>query len=248
MAVVGTGSAGRRHLEALRSLSNVVPVAVPVRSGRMTTLRDEGFRTASNIKEAVGDGVTLAVIATNTDRHVSDGLLAMDAGCGLLVEKPLSVDAADANSLVKQSQLVGRSLNVACVLRFADSLNTFRSMLPEIGSVHAVQIECRSYLPEWRPGRAYKDSYSADSAQGGVLRDLIHEIDYAGWLFGWPKSLTARLRNMNRLGIASEESADLAWETASGCRVTVILDYLSRPPRRQMTAFLVRWGRCSGTG
>ncbi len=68
------------------------------------------------------------------------------------------------------------------------------------------------------------------------MRDLIHEIDFAGWLFGWPRAVWGRLRNLGRLGIEAEECADLAWETVGGALVSVSLDYLSRPSARCMCA------------
>ncbi len=37
----------------------------------------------------------------------------------------------------------------------------------------------QSWLPDWRPDRDYRESYSARLDEGGVLRDLVHEIDYA---------------------------------------------------------------------
>ena len=70
-----------------------------------------------------------------------------------------------------------------------------------------------------------------------MLRDLIHEIDYAGWLFGWPSAVHARLRNLGRLQIEAEEIAELSWETGNGAILSMSLDYLSRPPRRVMKAF-----------
>ena len=69
-----------------------------------------------------------------------------------------------------------------------------------------------------------------------AARDLVHEVDYASWIFGWPKAVYARLRNLGRLGIEAEEAADLIWETAEGCLVSMSLDYLSKPPRRRMRA------------
>ena len=75
-----------------------------------------------------------------------------------------------------------------------------------------------------------------DLRRGGVLRDLIHEIDYAGWLFGWPRALQARVKNLGRLGIAAPELAELTWETPGGCVVSIALDYLSKPSRRRMRA------------
>jgi predicted dehydrogenase len=107
----------------------------------------------------------------------------------------------------------------------------------DIGPVHSVRIECQSFLPEWRPGTDYRRAYCARADEGGVLRDLIHEIDYAIWLFGRPCKLFARLKNSSALGIESDESADLYWESPAGASVSIRLDYLTRIPRRKMTAF-----------
>jgi predicted dehydrogenase len=42
---------------------------------------------------------------------------------------------------------------------------------------------CSSYLPAWRPSQDYTKSYSADSARGGgVINELIHELDYNEYL------------------------------------------------------------------
>ena len=79
-------------------------------------------------------------------------------------------------------------------------------------------------------------SYSARRNEGGVLRDLIHEIDYASWLFGAPAVVSARIANTGRLGIDAEEAADLVWETPNGTVVSIRLDYLTRPSRRFMRA------------
>ncbi|MEK7825726.1 MAG: hypothetical protein AAB266_04815, partial [Nitrospirota bacterium] len=53
----------------------------------------------------------------------------------------------------------------------------------------------------------------------------------------WPASLHGRVRNLGRLGIAADETADLQWERPDGGVVSIRLDYLSKPPRRRMTAF-----------
>jgi predicted dehydrogenase len=160
----------------------------------------------------------------------------MESGVDILVEKPLAVDCGEARQLCLQAKSRGRQAYVGCVLRFSESLNRFRDLLGKLGRLHSVRIECRSYLPDWRPDRAYRDSYSARAAEGGVLRDLVHEIDYAGWVFGWPAAVQAWARNMGRLGIGSEEVAELLWETPAGSILSVNLDYLSRPPSRFVRA------------
>ncbi|MDO9541793.1 MAG: Gfo/Idh/MocA family oxidoreductase, partial [Kiritimatiellia bacterium] len=70
--------------------------------------------------------------------------------------------------------------------------------------------------------------------EGGVLRDLIHEIDYACWLFGWPEALQAKVQTTRQLGIESEDTADIFWITGCGTVISIRLDYLSRPDRRFM--------------
>ena len=145
----------------------------------------------------------------------------------------------------------GRILFVGCVMRFSDSLGRFPALLGKIGRIHSVRIECQSYLPDWRPNRHYLDCYSARADEGGVLRDLIHEIDYAGWIFGWPVALQANVKNLGRLGIEADEIAKLMWEGKGGVLVSLTLDYLTRPPRRCMTAMgehgTLEWDGIEGT-
>lgn len=237
VAVVGTGSIGMRHLEVLRRMPGVCPVAVPVRSGRMAELRQAGYKVAADLPQAVEQGITRCIVASDTGRHLDHGLQAIEQGMDVLIEKPLGVDARQGRQLLARAQEAGRKIFVACALRFSDSLNEFRERVPKLGRVHAVRIECQSSLSQWRPQRSYRESYSARPEEGGVLRDLIHDIDYAGWLYGWPHAVQARLDHSGRLGIQSEEAADLLWTTPDGCRVSVRLDYLTLPARRRMTAF-----------
>jgi predicted dehydrogenase len=244
VAVLGSGSIGSRHLGVLRALSDTKVIAVPIRPERRAVLASAGYAVAQNLEDAAAQGARQVIIATDTGRHLTDAQSALRLGFALLVEKPLAATAIQAASLRSSPVLsvvegaVGNALPVfvACVLRFSESLNTFRRWLPRVGPLHSVRIECQSYLPDWRPNRSYRETYAARADEGGVLRDLIHEIDYAGWLFGWPRALQASVRNLGRLGIAAEESAALWSETETGAQVILQLDYLTRPTRRGICA------------
>lgn len=236
IAVLGVGSAGLRHLHALRAIDGVDVVAISRRHNRLVELKAEGYATAPDVRAAAASGIFAAIVATETARHAEDGLAALEEGLDVLVEKPMAADAAEAQRVCERAAKLGRAVYVGCVQRFSESLGIFRDQLARIGQVHSVRIECQSYLPDWRPERPYRESYSARAEEGGVLRDLIHEIDYAGWLFGWPEAVQARLSNVARLGIETEEVAELTWETPTAGVTSVGLDYLSRPPRRIMRA------------
>ena len=235
VAVLGSGSIGLRHVDILRGMPQAEVIAIPTRLARLRQLKQTGYTVAADLEEAVGRGASHCIVATDTGRHTADALAAVERGLEVFIEKPLATDAPAAARLLQRAAQLHRQVFVGCVLRFSESLNRGREWLPSLGALHSVRIECQSYLPAWRPDRPYRESYSARAEEGGVLRDLIHEIDYAGWLFGWPNRLQGRLKNLGRLGIAAEELAHVSWETPMGCVVSVHLDYLSRPSRRRLT-------------
>ena len=251
IAVLGTGSIGSRHLDVLNEAEGFRTIAIPLRPGRANELAERGQETAANLAEAAEMGANTCVIATETGRHLADGIQALDSGFDLLVEKPLTTTAADSSKLIQHAKNVGKEIYVGCVTRFSESLGAFREYLPQVGQLHSVRIECQSYLPEWRPQRSYLESYAARTDEGGVLLDLIHEVDYAGWIYGWPNTVQGRVRNLGRLGIAADEAAELSWESSEGCLVSINLDYLSRQPRRIMRAYgslgTVEWDGFGGT-
>ena len=236
VAVHGTGSIGLRHLKLLHS-AGVAPIyAIPVRKTRRAELEAVGFSTVAHTGELPEGVVASVVVATDTARHPEDACYALNAGYHVLVEKPVAVTAPEGRSICERASHLSRRAYVGCLLRFSESMNTFRDLLERIGRVHSVRIECQSYLPDWRPDRSYREAYSARADEGGVLRDLIHEIDYAGWIFGWPTAVQANLRNSGHLGIEAEEAVDLLWEGEGGCSVSISLDYLTRATRRRMYA------------
>ena len=233
--VRGTGAIGMRHLCALRD-ANVYAVAVPVRSARLQELKDSGFKIGENFVSH-HNSQKLAIVASSSGRHLADALSALQHGCDVLVEKPLGTTVNGLAQLESLATSLGKKVFVSCSLRFTDGLREFRRQVKRIGRVHYVRVECQSFLPDWRPGRDYRTSYSARAGEGGVLLDLIHEIDYATWIFGRPQSVFAILQNTGQLGIESEEIADLAWTAPSGATVSMRLDYLTRDPRRKMIAY-----------
>jgi predicted dehydrogenase len=224
-----------RHLRVLEAIG-VRAIAVPTRAERVHDPALASFTPVVALREARAQGAEHVIIATDTGRHVSDARNAIDEGFHVLVEKPLAPSTAGLAALEVHARERGAAVFVGCCLRQLASLRAFRAALPKIGGVHAVRIECQSYLPDWRPGTDYRRTYAARATEGGVLRDLVHEIDYATWLFGRPSALTAVLSSTGRLGIDAEEAADLLWRSPAGAMVSLRLDYVTRPARRWMRA------------
>lgn len=247
--VHGTGSIGMRHLDVLRRRLGVETVALPTRPERADAAELRDHHPVHSYAEARALGVTAAIIATDTGRHLADAAAAIEAGCDVLVEKPISAQARGLSELAALASREKRAVFVAQNMRFLVSLVAARNELPRLGTIHSVRIECQSYLPDWRPGSDFRRCYSARLEDGGVLRDLVHEIDYACWLFGRPPSLFA-VTKRGVLGIEAEEEADLLWQSREAT-VSLRLDYVSRVARRRFYAVgengHVEWDGLSNT-
>ena len=75
---------------------------------------------------------------------------------------------------------------------------------------------------------------------GGVLLDLIHEIDYLLQFAGNARSVYCKTTNSGSLGIETEESADLLLDFDDRVSATLHLDYLQPS--------LTRFATFTGTG
>lgn len=218
--VVGYGSIGARHARILAELGCEVAV--------VSRRQIDGVRRYAAIDEAVTAlQPDYAVIANETFAHAKAVAALAAAGFRgkLLIEKPVG-GAIDAQGF--------SAVAVAYNLRFYPALVTLAAMLRD-EDILSMQVYCGQYLPDWRPGTDYRQSYSADPARGGgVLRDLSHELDYVVWLGGACRRIAAIGGRFGALEIASDDCWALLLEQER-CRCTTVqMNYLDRPGRRQI--------------
>jgi predicted dehydrogenase len=223
--VVGYGSIGMKHVRVLRELGLDVSVVSrrPTVGGELK--RFESLSAAMN--EQTPDYV---VIANDTSDHFDtiNELVRLDFRGSVLVEKPLF----DRPKAIPPHRF--RRLHVGYQLRLHPALRDLRSRLSD-HEVILADVYVGQHLATWREGRGVHDSYSARIADGGgVLRDLSHELDYVGWIFGGWTSLCARGGNFGALGI----DADEAWTIVMAARkcplVTLQANYLDDLVKREL--------------
>lgn len=231
--VVGTGSIGSRYVRLLASMFETAPRAIPVGG----VIRDEELARISILESFDMDErptVDLTVIATSTRRHVVD-LERFEAATRLvLIEKPIAPTFALGCLALKSGKAASSA--VSAPLRFMEGYDAVSKLLPYAGRISNVEIVCQSWLPDWRPGSDYRRSYSADPEEGGVLRDLVHEIDYALSLFGSPRSVAADLGHSEELAIEAESSALLHWFYPE-FTLSMMLNFDYRGARRSLCVY-----------
>jgi predicted dehydrogenase len=231
--VVGFGSIARRHIESLRALAEDAEIVV-FRPGHNSA--EDGLKFVTDLEAALAARPALAVIASPSASHMESLLPLLEAGIPCYVEKPPVASLADIERLRAL-----RSLPVTltgCNLRFLPSLWRLREELRAgaIGTPVRASLQAGQWLPDWRPNTDYRKSYSASRSRGGgVILDLIHEIDAARWLFGDFDDVHAVWGKSSRLEIDSEDSAAILLGPRPA--VAIGLDYVARPPIRRYEIF-----------
>lgn len=198
--ILGLGSIGRRHARVLRSLRPDASIFA-LRSGKGWG-PEEGIKDIHDLSE-VSETTDLAIIASPTDLHRAHVEKVLPLRPFLFLEKPLALTLSDGEAIVAAIEKAGLGSYVGCVFRFHPELKRFHdAFLKHPRPIRSVQASCRSWLPDWQPGREYRTSFRADPLRsGGVHLELIHELDYVTWIFGAPRTRTVALREAPELGI-----------------------------------------------
>ncbi len=241
IAILGCGSIGRRHARNLTTLGqNDLVLFDPDPSARAALEGAPSARFVESLEEIWRSHPEVIFVTSPSYLHVPQALEAARRGCDLFVEKPLSHDWSGVDELCSEIAKRGIVSMVGCNMRFHPGPARLKELLDAgaIGRVIAARIHTGSYLPEWRPGTDYRQSYSASSARGGgAILDCIHEIDLALWYFG-PGSLAAAATvPAETLDLDVEGLAEILIRHDSGVLSSVHLNFVQRDYQRECHIF-----------
>ncbi|WP_279123308.1 Gfo/Idh/MocA family protein [Holdemania filiformis] len=125
---------------------------------------------------------------------------------------------------------------VACPLRYTSVLQYVKNNIA-LDTVFSVRAISSSYLPDWRPGTDYRNTYSAHKNMGGgVAIDLIHEWDYLTAMFGFPKQVLYAGGRFSGLNIDSDDLAAYIG-VYDGRIIELHLDYFGRKTKRELLLY-----------
>ena len=223
--LIGYGSIGKRHFEILNGFYDVGTIDV-ITKQNIDELNT--FKTLQNI-----ENITIYdyfIIATETSKHFEqlEYICKHTKDKKILVEKPLF----DKEYTLEKCH---NHIFVAYNLRFHPLLQKLKEILVD-EEVYYANIIAGQYLPTWRTGQDYRESYSARlSLGGGVLRDLSHELDYTNWLFGEITIIDSINTKISDLEIKSDDIFTALARTDEGTIINVTMDYISKMPLRRLT-------------
>jgi predicted dehydrogenase len=246
--IIGFGSIGKRHARNLRALMPDAQIRV-VRASSATdpVLAELRGERAGSLAEGLRWRPDLAVVASPSALHLEALVPLLEAGVPCYLEKPIvaSRDQLDALEAILARLARVPPVQVGCNLRFLPSLRRLREIMRrgELGHPARASLEVGQWLPDWRAGQDYRVTYSASrAAGGGVVLDLIHEIDMARWLLGELECVGSAVGRLSGLEIDTEDTAAGVFVGAppGGAIVTVAMDYVARTRVRRYSVIGTR--------
>jgi predicted dehydrogenase len=145
VALIGCGAWGVNLLRVLTSVGRESAFAAPSASGAEVVAVADPDRArlaiaktlapsaapVPSLDDALALGVHAVVIATPPSSHAELSLRALEAGADVLVEKPLSLDAAEAARCAARAAALGRVAMVGHLLRYHPAVVRLLSLAQE---------------------------------------------------------------------------------------------------------------------
>ena len=149
------------------------------------------------------DDVELVIITTPNESHFTYAQQALQAGKHVVLEKPFTITAADADQLVQTAKQTRKILSPFHNRRYVADFRTMQGLLQQnlLGDVHTFEGHFDRYRPQPKPN-AWREEAKPGS---GILYDLgPHLIDQALCLFGLPQTITADVRLQRSFSVVDD--------------------------------------------
>ncbi len=177
VAVIGVGSMGKNHARVYSELPEARLVAV-VDSNPKTA---ESIAAKHGVKAYTDPGKMLAEmkpaavsIAVPSALHAEVGLMALEAGAHVLMEKPIAATLDEGKQLIEKAKRENRQLMVGHIVRFNPAMQALKQKMKEGALGHIFQVFCRRAGP-----------FPARIRDVGVVIDLApHDLDLMRFVTG----------------------------------------------------------------
>ncbi len=214
VAILGFGQIGRTHLDALAGCPDAEVVAISSHGGAPADI-PAAWHADYRALIARPD-VDLVAVCTPSGHHAAHAIAALEAGKGVVVEKPLALTVADGERLVRTARERGLFLSVVSQRRTEPAI---RSLHDAIAAGRLGRPVLGEALVRWSRDQPYYDSAAwrgTRAMDGGVLlNQAIHAIDLLCWLLGPVDEVSGATATLIRR-MEAEDTAAATLRFASG--------------------------------
>ncbi len=235
--IAGLGSIGRRHLRNLRLLGEQDIILYRTHTATLPDDELEGYPIETDISRAMAHKPDAVIVSNPTARHLEVAMPATEAGCAVLLEKPVCNTFDGLDRLAASAKKFGSRILVGFQFRFHPTLQKASEFIKNgnLGDILTVHAHWGEYLPNWHPWEDYRRSYAARSdLGGGVIGTLTHPLDYVRWLVGDVEAIWSFNGHISPLEMDVEDAAEIGLRLENKAIGSVHVNYFQRPPMHRL--------------
>jgi predicted dehydrogenase len=200
--IIGTGKIAKEFATGLAVLPEAELVAVGSRTAesanRFANMFGVPHRHASYEALVNDSNVDVVYVATPHSLHKENSLLCLQAGKAVLCEKPFTINAAEAETVIRLAREKKLFLMEAMWTRFIPLVVKVRQLLADrvIGDVQMLVADL-GFLVDFDP----LHRLFAPQLGGGALLDLgVYPVSLASMIFGPPSRITG-MAQLGKTGV-----------------------------------------------
>lgn len=238
-AVVGLGL-GQFHLDVYERDERIAEIAVCDTNESSLARARSGSRkvqdTYTDLKKLLaGFNPDLVSVTTPDHFHREHSIMCLEAGCDVLLTKPIAASLSDSEMIVAASKRSRGRLMVAHERRFRSYYSTVKSLidtgrLGDIAHIRVESIQDKRWQIERSPWFG-----SPESGRTAVTGSGIHEVDLIKWLGGDKVvEIAAFGNNIGELDYYAPTTVSTLFRFANGTIGEFTISYQAHWPDRKM--------------
>ena len=211
--IIGCGRISKNHLSAaLKSNLKIIGLcdinARSLEDKLYTFTLSNEVRAFTDYKELLkASPPDIMAICTDSGSHGRIALDCIEAGCNVIIEKPIALDLLEADKIIEASERKGVKVAVCHQNRFNKAIIKIREAIEEgrfgkliYGSAHVLWSRSRMYYQQ----APWRGTWAQDG--GALMNQCIHNIDILRWMLGDSiEEVTGLIGNLNHPYIEVED-------------------------------------------
>lgn len=190
-ALIGCGRISPNHIMAAKNNSlEIVAICDVVQENMDDKVKkfhlDDSTRLYTDYKEMLSaERPELVAICTESGKHAAVALDCIEAGCHVIIEKPIALSLEDADAIISAAKAKGVKVCANHQNRFNKSIQKIREAVEEErfgkmlhGAAHIRWARDHEYYDR----ASWRGTWEQDG--GALMNQCIHNIDLLRWMMG----------------------------------------------------------------
>lgn len=230
--IIGCGAIADFHIRAVHELPNARLAGVASRTearARETGEREGCYWTTDYTELLARPDIDVVCITTSSGSHGRIGKQALEAGKHVLVEKPIALDAREAQQMIDLAAAKRLTLSVVSQRRFEPQMQHVKKTIDAGSLGRLLLIEASTPFfrtQEYYDSAAWRGTRAEDG--GALMNQGIHQIDLMLWYGGRARTVYGKIATFTH-DIEAEDMGVAVVKFQSGALGTIMSSTSVRP-------------------